>query len=535
MNVVLYLRYSSDKQDEQSIEGQRRICESFCEQNGMRIIGEYIDRAASAFKDIEKREQFQKMLKDSAKHHFDAVVVYKLDRFARTIHDHAISKHKLKKNGVDLISASETITNKPEGVIMESVLMGMAEYFSMELSQKVTRGMNETALKGNFCGGPIPIGYKVENKKLVVDELTAPLVKEAFERYSKGQTIAQICNAFNERGLITAKGTPYNKSSFRTMFKNERYIGIYRYKEIVNENGIPPIIEKELFETVQERLRKNAKAPARGKAKVEYLLAQKIFCGHCGAVMTGECGTSKNGEKYNYYTCGNRKRKHSCSKKNLRKEWIEKTVVQDAKALLTPERIEEIADMVVKEADLEMRKNSIIPSLQAELKEIEKAINGIIKIIERGADSDAIVERINTLERQKKDLKIRIADEEKLIERLDREHVIWWLERFTEGDVNDIDYQRLIIYTLVNSVTVWDEPDGWFKITTIYNLKDNNAKTYRCSVFDEGGSPNKKDDYASSRLFLFISSLFSKIKPAGKDRIHLQIPSRQPYDSNRMI
>lgn len=485
MNAVLYLRYSSDKQNEQSIEGQQRICKAFCERNDMTIVNVYIDRALSASKHTEKREDFQRMIKDSDKRQFEAVVVYKLDRFARDRYDSAVYKNKLKKNGVRVVSATENISDSPEGIILESVLEGMAEFYSKELAQKVTRGMNETALKCNSCGGHIPLGYKIENKKFVVDPATAPIVVEAFERYANGETVAELCESFNSRGFRTAKGAEFNKNSFRNMFQNERYIGVYKYKDIRIEGGVPAIVSKEVFEVVQRRLKINAQAPSRGKAKVDYLLAQKLFCGHCGSVMTGECGTSKSGETYNYYTCAGRKRFHSCDKKNLRKEWIEQTVAEDALSLLTNEHIDEIAEIAVNQAELEASQNTVIPALKAEIHNIERSITNLLRLAERGADSDSLYNRLQELETLKKNLEKRLTDELRAVVVLEKDHVIWWLRKFSKGDIKDPVFCRQVIDLLVNSVTVWDEPDGWYKITIVYNLTSQNTKTLGVRIRDE--------------------------------------------------
>ena len=140
--ACLYLRYSSSNQTEQSIEGQMHVCQDFCKRHNIRIVEMYIDRATSASKDIEKRVEFLKMIKDSEKGNFNAVIVYKLDRFARSRYDSATYKYRLKRNGVQLISATENITQDPEGIILESVLEGMAEFYSAELSQKINRGMS---------------------------------------------------------------------------------------------------------------------------------------------------------------------------------------------------------------------------------------------------------------------------------------------------------------------------------------------------------------------------------------------------------
>ena len=116
MDVVLYMRYSSDRQNEQSIEGQHRKCKQFCEANGYNIVDVYIDRALSAFHDTAKRIDFQRMIADSDKRQWQGVVVYKLDRFARNRYDSATYKAKLKKNGVRVISATENLSDNPEGV-----------------------------------------------------------------------------------------------------------------------------------------------------------------------------------------------------------------------------------------------------------------------------------------------------------------------------------------------------------------------------------------------------------------------------------
>ena len=495
MNVVLYLRYSSDKQNEQSIEGQQRVCIEYCNRNDMNVVGIYIDRALSASKNTEKRTEFLRMIRDSDKQNFEAVLVYKLDRFARNRYDSAIYKNKLMKNGVRVISATEAITESPEGIILESLLEGMAEYYSRELSQKVSRGMKETALKCNSCGGSIPLGYRVENKKLVIDPDTAPLVIEAFNRYVEGEKITDICKSFNSRGLRTSRGSEFNKHSFANMFKNKKYIGIYKYNDIEIPDGVPAIISKDIFDAAQERIKQNALAPGRSKAKVTYLLSGKLFCGHCNHQAVGEYGTSKNGEKYYYYNCSKKKNQRNCDKKAMPKEWIERETVKEAAALLTPENIEMIADMAIAANDEEIANNTVIPALKKQLEENQKGTNNLLKLVERGSTSESLFRRLDELELQKKELEKALEDEYKDILILEREHIIWWLSKFTNGDVDDPAYRRLIIEMLVNSVTVWDEPDG-YRITYTFNLTSKSTKTVKCSDFGKKGSPNGKLRFA---------------------------------------
>ena len=506
MNVVLYLRYSSDKQTEQSIEGQQRICMQYCKQNKLNIIDCYIDRALSASKNIEKRESFQRMIKDSEKRAFEGIVVYKLDRFSRNRYDSATYKNKLKKNGVRVISATENISDDPAGIMMESILEGMAEYYSAELAQKITRGMNESALKCNSCGGIIPLGYRIENKKFIIDSQTAPIVKEAFERYAQGETISEISESFNNRGFKTAKGVPFNKNSFRSMFQNERYIGIYKYKDIRIEGGIPAIIDKEMFQKVQNMLKKNTTAPARKRATQNYLLSLKLFCGHCGALMTGEYGTSKNGERHYYYKCLTAKQTHSCDKKPVKKEWIERIVAMDALELLTPEKIDEIADMAIRQIEKDIEENTTIPALKKQIKETEKSIKNLLIMVERGSTSESLFTRLDELEQQKKDLQIKLEQEKLQTVTLEKPHIVWWLNKFSKGDINDENFRRQVIDLLVNSVTIWDEPDGWYKITTTYNLTSVKTKTFRCSNEKSNVPPKQEKTHICASSLVLVQS-----------------------------
>ena len=477
-DVALYLRYSSTGQSDQSIEGQLRDCRAFCKNNHYRIVAIYVDRAHTARKDLEKRVHLMEMISDSAKQRWSYVVVWKLDRFARNRNDSAIMKMRLRKNGVKVLSATENLTDSPESIILESVLEGMAEFFSAELSQKVTRGMRESALKCRSVGGHIPLGYKLEDHKLVVDLDTAHIVQEAFQLYANGETVADICRKFNSAGYKTAKNSEFNRNSFKAMFRNEKYIGIYTYKDIRIEGGVPAIIDRELFEAVGRRLSKNAEAPARGKAKVDYLLSGKLFCGHCGASMNGESGVGRRGIVYHYYSCYTKKRKLGCEKRPLKKDYIEKIVAEDAYNLLTDEVIDEIADMAIRQSDQDLKDNTRIPQLTVQKEEIEQGIKNITAAIEKGIASETLMNRLVDLEHELKKVNRQLKDEEKYIYRIDRDQIIFWLSQFKFGNIEDEDFRRHLIDLLINSVTVWDEPDG-YKITTAYNLTSCKTKTYR--------------------------------------------------------
>ena len=258
MKAVIYARYSSDSQREKSIEGQLRECTAFAEKNGITVLRHYIDRAFSAKTD--NRPEFQAMIKDSSKKLFDMIIVWKLDRFARNRYDSARYKAQLKKNGVKVVSATETISDGAEGILLESMLEGMAEYYSADLAEKVVRGMTENALKCKYNGGTLPLGYVIDSEQFFqIDPLTAPFVLEVFKRYDEGATMTQIRDWLNAKGIRNTRRQEMTYNSIQHMLNNRRYIGEYSYREVIIPDGIPAIVPKDLFDRVQEKLAKNKK------------------------------------------------------------------------------------------------------------------------------------------------------------------------------------------------------------------------------------------------------------------------------------
>ena len=368
------------------------------EKNGITVVKHYIDRAFSAKTD--NRPEFQQMIKDSSKKLFEVVLVWKFDRFARNRFDSANYKMILKKNGVHLISVMEPIAEGSQGILVETLLEGMAEYYSAELSEKVIRGQTENALKGKCTGGTGTIGYKIDEDKFYhLDPLTAPLVLEAFQRYDNGDKMVEIVNFLNDKGVRNMLGGKMTHSSVNTMLKNRRYIGELSFRDIVVPDAIPVIVPKELFDRVQKRLDKNKRAPACGKADEEYLLTTKLFCGKCGALMFGESGTSATGRTYYYYKCANVKRRKGCNKKTVQKDWLEDLVVRETMKLIQDDVvIDKIVQLVM---DVQNQENTTIPLLEKQLREVNKKLDNLMKAIEDGLYTRTTKERLEALEIQK--------------------------------------------------------------------------------------------------------------------------------------
>ena len=464
MNAVIYARYSSDSQREESIEGQLRECREYAERNNMTIVGTYIDRALSA--KTADRPEFQYMIKDSAKEQFEIVLVWKLDRFSRDRYDSAHYKHILKKNDVKVVSAKEHISEGPEGIILEAMLEGYAEFYSAELSEKIHRGQKENALKGKNNGDGVPLGYLLDKKaqKLVIDPTTAPLVVEIFEKYADGKTVRSIVEDFNARGLRTKKGQPFNINSFSSLLKNRKYIGEYRYQDVVIEGGVPAIVPEDLFNRVQERMEKNRHAPAMAKAKEDYLLTTKLFCGKCERMMVGESGKSHTGAMHYYYKCSGAKRLKDCDKKAVRKDWIERVVVHlTMQRVMDEEKINRLIDAILV---MQEQEDITTPALRSQLAETESSIGNILKAIEQGIFTPSTKQRLDKLEARKEEILVNIQTAELQKPKLTREQMTAWFEQFRHGDPANRDFQKRLIDTFVNAVYVFDD-----KLVLTYNYQ----------------------------------------------------------------
>ena len=464
MTAAIYARYSSDSQREASIEGQLRDCKDYAEKNGITVVGTYIDRAYSAKTD--DRPDFQRMIKDSGKKIFDVVLVWKLDRFARNRYDSARYKTQLKKNGVKLMSATEIISEGPEGIILESVLEGYAEYYSADLAEKVVRGQTENILKGRCNGGRGTFGYTLDSeRKFHIDPLASPFVLESFTKYRDGLTMKEIRDWLNENGIKNPVGGEFTYNSVEHMLKNRRYIGELKFRDVVVPDAIPPIVPLELFDDVQEKIAKNKKAPARRKAEDDYLLTTKLHCGCCGALMFGESGTSRTGEVHRYYKCATAKKKKGCKKKTVRKQWLEDLVVNQTMQLVRDDAAME--SIIAKVMELQDRENTNLPLYEKQLRDAESGIQNMLNAIQAGILTSSTKERLEQLEETKRELEARIAEEKLAKPKIKEEFIRFWLMRFRKLDMSLKDQRQALVDTFINSIYLYDD-----KVLITFNYKE---------------------------------------------------------------
>ena len=516
--AVIYARYSSHNQREESIEGQLRRCYEYAEKNGLVVIETYIDRAISGKTD--DRAAFQRMIKDSEKGQFQSIIMYTLDRFARNRYDSAMYKAKLRRNGVKLHYTEQSISDEPEGIILESVLEGMAEYYSQNLSRGVRRGLKENALKCMVTGS-VPLGYKKSSEnKFEIDPVTAPVVEQIFDMYgNQGKSQRQIVSYLNANGYRTARGKPFRIGSLETILVNKKYIGIYEYEDVEIKDGVPAIVSEEVFMKVQKALKFNKRTSGRMKAPAAYLLTGKIFCGNCGEAMSGESGTSHTGTIYNYYKCFGRRKTKDCNKRNEKKDFIERLVVEETvRQVLQPDVIDAIAEKVAEIAERDFQDKSRIQALQDELSGVQTSIKNLLKLIERGIDSEDICERLLELKSQKADLSKQISKVENRKPSLSKDRIAFWLTRFINGgDIDDIEYQQRIIEALVNKVYVFDTEDGGRRLVITYNTSSNMKSTITLSDLKSSDITGLAAPKPSNPNLFFVKNCFGLI---------IEIPSR---------
>ena len=454
--AVIYARYSSDAQSEQSIDGQLRVCEEYAKKNNILILNTYIDRAMTGTND--NRPDFQKMIKDSAQRNFQFVLVYKLDRFSRNKYETAIHKNTLKQNGVKVLSAMENIPDTPEGIILESLLEGMNAYYSAELAQKVSRGMKETRRKGLYQGGTVLYGYKIDGRKIVINESEAEIVRYIYQRYSQGAFVKDIIKELHGTGVYY-KGRPFIKNSVYNILRNEKYSGVYKHGDEVIDNMYPKIVPDELFEKVRQIVNNNKLG--RNCVKVDFMLKGKLRCGYCGHTLNGESGTKKDGSRMYYYKCSGRKKQLTdCKKSMVRKEILEQLVLDNIYSLLnSAEEIDYAVQQLLKIQENSIKANSVLNILFKEQKSVETAINNIVANMERGIVAKATSQRLCELEERQAELEKQILIEQsKTVITLSEEQIRNFFKHCLE-----LEPQALINF-YIKEILLYDD-----KMEIIYN------------------------------------------------------------------
>lgn len=467
---VIYARYSSDSQTEQSIEGQLRVCQQYAKNNDILIVETYIDRAMTGTNDA--RPDFQRMIKESNKRQWDFVIVYKLDRFSRNKYETTIHKHTLKENGVKVLSAMENIPDTPEGIILESLLEGMNQYYSAELSQKVLRGLKESYLKGNYTGGAQIYGYDVVDKKNVINPDEAEIIREIFSKFANGHTGKSIADNLIARGIRSKTGHYIDEKKIYKIIANTKYVGKIKHGDTVYTNIYPAIVDEATWQAVQVIRNSNKHKPGSKKQKFRFLLSGKLICGDCRSYMVGESGKSKCGDIYKYYTClSRRRRKQKCDLKSVQKNWIEDLVINTTWQLIEEnDYLDEFVNAIYKKHQTENKEAALIKSLEKRRDEALKASNNLIAAIEQGIITEQTKMRLKELEAQISQFDFDIEQaRQRNYSYLTPEKIKDYFRQVICGDIATESTREHIIKYFVREIILYDDC-----LVITYNFTDKN-------------------------------------------------------------
>jgi len=454
-NAVIYARYSSHNQRDVSIEQQIKQCQEYAQRNNLQVVEVYADRAVSGKTD--RRPNFQRMMRDAEKKQFRFVIAWKSNRMGRNMLKAMINEARLDEQGVRCLYTEEDFDDTAAGRFALRNMMNVNQFYSENMAEDIMRGMLDNARKCMVNNGGLPLGYKKgEDGRYAIDEEKATIVREIFERVYAGEAFVDIASDLNARGIKTSRGNRWNKGSFHAMLSNERYIGVYEFAGIRIEDGVPPIIRKELFYAVKEKLKNKKNAQGRHRENGDYLLTGKLFCGHCGFPMVGVSGTSKTGDKHYYYVCQKRRTEKNCKKKNVRRDWIEQKIAEAVKEnIMRDEVIQWLVDGYDNFLKLH-RKDSMLLAAEEELEGVKKSLKNIMTAIEQGIITSTTKNRLMELEADRRRLETTIAIERAALTDIPKDKIQFWIESFREGDIADKKYQAKVIDSFVQAIYLYD-------------------------------------------------------------------------------
>lgn len=492
--AFIYARFSSDMQRNESIDAQIRAAEKYAAQNDYIVINKYIDRAKSATTD--QRPQFQQMMSDIVSTDVDAIIVHKLDRFARNRYDSAIYRNIMKKNNVVLLSVLENLNDSPEAIILEAVIEGYNEYYSKNLAREVEKGKRENAIQCKHVGGIPPLGYDVDpvTKKLTINRFEAEAVKMIYSMYLDGCGYGEIIFNLNQRGFKTKRGNAFRKNSIYEILKNEKYTGVYIYNKSAAKNadgtynrhkyktddeiirvpdGIPQIISQKDFDKVQIKIQHRRRKTATYKAKHDYLLTGKIQCGICGSIYVGNARKANaTHPEYISYRCSRKNGSLKCRNREIRKDIIENIVLSRLADYFFDESILSGLSKAYNEyiAAQDTSLNNRIQGIDDDLSDIDRQISNIVNVVAQ-TGSAALSDRLKELEQERVEKLYLLSSlqEQSHSNRIDDKSLKVAFQKAKEMLKNgNLATQKLIVNTYINCVKLY--PD---RIEIIFNLMPN--------------------------------------------------------------
>lgn len=509
--AVIYARYSSDSQSEQSIEGQVRVITDYARKNNLPIIEQYIDRAISGTR--EDRPEFQRMVRDAKKKLFGYVLVYRYDRFSRDRLNSLLYKKELKKVGVKVVSVTEYITDDPQGIFFESIIDGQSEFYSKELSQKVRRGNRESRLKGLYTGGIVPFGYKIIDKKYVINDEEAEIIKKIFYDVLHKKPFKEVCNEINAKGIRTRNGGLFTVPFIGKVIRNQKYMGLIVCHEEEFRNIVPPIVTEEEFNAAKDNAIRNKHRGGHFRPRMRYLLTGMIYCGYCGEHLVGETGTSHVKAKtcFYYYKCNTLKRRTgNCIKETVRKDYIEELIIDTInKTILQSKYIEVLAKKMVEVFNKNVKEDLEFQTNEKNILKVKKGIENIVNIMTSGFINESLKDKLTKLEEEKHALELEnIKLKTKRKTKITENDVLSFLKSFKDIDIKNEEHKNRIISRLVKKVILYNDK----VIIEVYSLSEHYL--FNTNEEKDARSQNKKyriDDNISIEYREDVIALIRKI------------------------
>ena len=471
VRAAAYARYSSNMQREESIEAQIHYIYEYAEKRNIVIVKEYIDRGISG-KKAEDRVSFMEMIKDAKTGMFDIVLVHKSNRFARNREEAVIYKHKLKKYGIKVIAVSQDFGEGPHTVIMEALMEGLDEFYSLELAEETMKGLLANASKCKYNGGHVLYGYKINNEKFYeIEPEEAKVVQEIYDRFCEGYSYAQIQSYLIKKGIVNRKGENFSRSSICEILRNEKYKGVYIFNKIPRRNiagkrnnrikkpdseiikiegGMPAIISPDKWQKVQDILNRRKKQNHPIPKKQDYLLTGFIKCGKCGSSYVGYS------TKKPYYACTRKKNRRDCNNKNISKELVENTVINELNNMIKEISIDKIFESMKnyyeqynKETKMKQEK------LAKEISLINKKINNLLDFIAEGVATTEVKEKLKEYTAQKERLETYLSESKMHIPKISKEKIIDLIKNINPMD-KTIEQKKAIFNRLGLEVIIYE-------------------------------------------------------------------------------
>ena len=419
--AVIYARFSSENQHQESIEAQVAECTAYCQHRNYIIVKTYVDEALSGTEST-KRKSYNAMLADARKGIFDVVIFHKIDRNARNEIDYYRFKQQIILLGLTYEYAAQPINSTPEGQFMEAVMVGQAAFYSRNLSKEMKAKLKPYAAQSQFLGGTPPYGYKIVDKQYVINEDEAPAIRLIFREFLAGRSYVQILDQLAAANYHTRSGRLFGKNSLHDILRNQKYCGTYMYNRvakrpngsrnnhaapsentIINRGSIPAIVSEKDFAMVQQRLDFNKRAPGQYRAKHDYLLSGLLRCGECSSSYIGRA-THSHSKIYYYYMCADTQFHSSqkCNNPKLKAQPTEDAIISALLDFFPEDDLDRIFAAAANKLQNLPTTDDKLKTLQNKKAGLVTRMNNLYDVIEQGTADEFDLARLTTL---KKDLR----------------------------------------------------------------------------------------------------------------------------------